>query len=230
MRPHGRLRRWFACSSWPIGRAISETKTAPFRRLSHSVARSPYLRRERRCPRLWRLFIFSLLFAIVAQITWSDDLTFQRVPRPVHFCNCGNHAWSALTRGYVTMVSPEDAHFLRARSWTAAENKKKKTVYARSTYTKLHREITAAPSGLLVDHHNGNGAENAQNARSHSDSTSKFKGVCWVTDAEKWCAQICKDGNRIQLGQFDEEIEAAKAYDAAALKLFGPYSKRNFAA
>jgi hypothetical protein len=167
---------------------------------------------------------------------------FQKLPRPVYFCNCGDHAWSALTKGFVTLVSPEDTHFLQDRAWTAIDSKQKtRPVYARSTYLRLHREIMKAPKKLVVDHWNGNGVDNrrpnlristvkqnSQNSRGHRDSSSKFKGVCWVTNMEIWLSQICIDDIRTIIGYFDDEVEAAKAYDAAALKLFGPYARLNF--
>lgn len=34
-------------------------------------------------------------------------------------CECGDHAWARLTRGYVTMVQPEDAWLLQQTSWHA---------------------------------------------------------------------------------------------------------------
>jgi hypothetical protein len=164
-----------------------------------------------------------------------------KLARPVSICNCQAHAWTVLTLGYVALVSPEDAHFLKSRKWTAAENKRKTLVYVRSTYTKLHREILDAPPKILVDHKNGNGLdnqrgnirlstnkENARNIPRHRDCSSRFKGVCWLTKPEMWLAQICKDGHRMHLGVFEDEIEAAKTYDTAALKLFGEFARLNF--
>lgn len=168
-------------------------------------------------------------------------MTFQRIPRPVHVCKCGNHAWTNLTKGYVTLVSPQDAHILRKRAWTALPAKKKRAVYARSTYTRLHRVIMDAPADVHVDHEDGNGLDNRRsnlrnadnqknsfNGRSHRDSTSKFKGVCKPKQSRKFVAQICVDGARSVIGYFDAEIDAAIAYDAAALKAFGEFARLNF--
>jgi hypothetical protein len=40
--------------------------------------------------------------------------------KPVaHLCVCGDHAWTPLTRGYVTLVDPDDADLLAAYCWEA---------------------------------------------------------------------------------------------------------------
>jgi hypothetical protein len=58
--------------------------------------------------------------------------------------------------------------------------------------------------------------------------TSRFKGVCWIEKRGKWYAQIQKEGERRRLGQFDDEIAAAEAYDEAARELFGEHAWLNF--
>ena len=40
------------------------------------------------------------------------------MPRPVFHCQCGDHAWAALTRGFITLVSPQDAWLLELRAWS----------------------------------------------------------------------------------------------------------------
>jgi hypothetical protein len=58
--------------------------------------------------------------------------------------------------------------------------------------------------------------------------TSRFKGVSWRAGEGKWAANIMKDGVAYRLGQFDDEIAAAQAYDEAARELYGALAYQNF--
>ena len=66
--------------------------------------------------------------------------------------------------------------------------------------------------------------ENMRNRRRERTSTSEYLGVCWDSSAAKWRAQI---GSRY-IGSFVCEIEAAKAYDAAAIHVYGEFANPNF--
>jgi len=106
---------------------------------------------------------------------------------------------------------------------------------------RLHRQIIEAPDGLLVDHRNGNGldnrrtnlriatqSQNMQNRQKRKNSTSRFIGVWFVKNKNRWESRITYQGKRIWLGRFDNEIEAAKTYDAAAKKYHGEFGRLNF--
>ena len=58
--------------------------------------------------------------------------------------------------------------------------------------------------------------------------SSKYKGVSWNKGVKKWLAQIGFNDKVIHLGQFGDEIEAAKVYDKAAKELFGDFAHTNF--
>ena len=100
------------------------------------------------------------------------------------------------------------------------------------TQKKLHRLITNAKTGEVVDHINGNGLDNRKcnlrlttqrgnnkNARKRRNAkTSNYKGTHFSKGESKWKAQIQVDGKKMSLGTYLTEIEAAKAYNRAALK------------
>ncbi|GAB4815454.1 hypothetical protein N2152v2_002500 [Parachlorella kessleri] len=58
--------------------------------------------------------------------------------------------------------------------------------------------------------------------------TSPYNGVSWDKRKHKWFSQIQQHGKRHFLGYFDDEVEAARAYDRAALRLYGASAQLNF--
>lgn len=69
--------------------------------------------------------------------------------------------------------------------------------------------------------------QNSTNKTSKVNSSSKYLGVSWHRDRQKWAASIRSNGSNY-LGIFSSEIEAAKAYDAAAKRLHGEFASLNF--
>jgi hypothetical protein len=113
---------------------------------------------------------------------------------------------------------------------------------SRQTKTvSMHREIMSAPAGLLVDHKNRDGLDNRRanlrlatysqnncNKLKRENTSSQFAGVCFNKRGKRWGASIGNKGERIFLGYFDSEIDAAKAYDIAAKKYHGEFARLNF--
>lgn len=170
--------------------------------------------------------------------------------RPVCLCNCGDHAWVILTRGMCALLDPEfqaaaskwDWHAsFDGKHWSARRKYKRRvegTVRHVSIYQ--HHMVLPPPHGFVVDHINGNSldnrsdnlrlatdAENATNKRNASTASSRYRGVCKIGD-QRWQALITKGGKQIYLGSFDDEAEAALAYDRAALTHHGEWARLNF--
>lgn len=97
------------------------------------------------------------------------------------------------------------------------------------------------PGPSLIDHKDINPSNNKiENLRKSTSSlnqantnkkagfTSKYKGVSWSNQSKKWKCGICVNAKQIHIGYFDSEIDAANAYDLAAIKYFGNHCKLNF--
>ena len=54
-----------------------------------------------------------------------------------------------------------------------------------------------------------------------SSGSSAYRGVYFVKAKGKYRASVGVPGKRIQVGNFDDEVEAARAYDQAALHHHG---------
>jgi len=106
----------------------------------------------------------------------------------------------------------------------------------------MHNCIIPVPDGYIIDHINHNGLDNrkknvrvatqAQNARNarypKKNCSSRYRGVWFNRQAKKWRASIVVNRKRKQIGYFKDEIQAATAYDRAAMKYFGEYAILNF--
>ena len=105
---------------------------------------------------------------------------------------------------------------------------------------QMHQMILNPGPGLETDHIDGDGLNNqmlnlrvatrSQNGcnRRTQRGTSKYKGVHWHKSSNKWMTRVMKDGERLFLGLFLNEIDAALSYDAAARKFHGEFARTNF--
>ena len=176
----------------------------------------------------------------------------RRPPRPtdpadVHRLeeHCELHVTRRDGTVHVILYDFADAEAVEARKWYVnPSNSVPGLFYARTSRQKadgkwghvsMHILLMGRP---LIDHINHNGldnrrnnlcyatkAQNAANTRVRSDSkASQFKGVGWRAHAGKWVARTRK----AHLGYFENEIDAARAYDRAAREEFGEYAYLNF--
>lgn len=161
-----------------------------------------------------------------------------------------------LTKGKVAYIDRADLHLVEDIPWyallvgstrrTNAKGKwyaaaqvkrdgKWKTIY-------MHRLIMGEPPGLKVDHRDGDGFNNrrsnlraathAQNIQasglsSRPNKTSQFKGVSLIKRSGRWNAVLRADGRDHRVGVYDDEIEAAVAWDDAARRLHGGFAVTN---
>lgn len=148
-----------------------------------------------------------------------------------------------LTQGYVALVDDQDYERVSQYNWYAA--KIKGNIYAVSSQgggegaVRLHRFILGLSGSIpWIDHKNHNGldcqrenlrlaspSQNQGNKRKQTSlSCSRYKGVTWAKEQQKWKATI----HHTYLGYFESEEDAAKAYDKAAKEYFKEYAFTNF--
>jgi len=150
----------------------------------------------------------------------------------------------SLSQGKVALVDDDDYERIKNIKFYTHHHCNK--WYARCSTDQdkkayLHTLLLNPNINKVCDHINGDGLDNrrcnlrivtvSQNLMNSSKpirkSSSCFKGVCWHKDTKKWQSQIKLNGCSYYLGLFQNEVDAAKAYDDAAILLFGEYAKLN---
>ena len=149
-----------------------------------------------------------------------------------------------LSQGKYAIVDPEDYEPLNKHKWHLM--KFKNTQYAVRiengfAIIHMHRQIMNPPKKMIVHHMNHDGLDNrrtnlrivtykqnAVNNKPAGKCTSKYKGVHWHKAKKKWQVALRHNRKKIYIGLFEDEHEAAKAYDTAAKKYHGEYAYLNF--
>jgi hypothetical protein len=166
-------------------------------------------------------------------------------------CRCG-YAYRRipLTQGKFAIVDPQDYKRLSRHKWYTSryshtcyairgqwspELKKRLTI-------SMHREIIDVPEDMFIDHINHNGLDNrranlrpatpAQNSRNarypKTNKSSKYRGVWYNKQNQKWRSVITVNRKKKQLGYFNSARDAAIAYDRAAKKYHKKFAITNF--
>jgi len=115
--------------------------------------------------------------------------------------------------------------------------------YASSCGKLLHRVILSVENEskkVQVDHINHdtldcrkenlrlcNNAQNQWNRKLCTRNSSGYKGVSYSKKDKIWMSRIRKNNKEIYIGSFANKIDAAIAYDNAAIKMFGEFANTN---
>lgn len=136
-----------------------------------------------------------------------------------------NLKWHLRRDGYVEAV------------WYDKNNKQQHTVLHETIIQLSGQEV---PIGYEIDHKNGDKlnclddnlrictyAQNQHNVQIRNSNTSGFKGVSWHKASKRWIAEIMNNRKKIYLGIFSIKEDAARAYNAAAIKYHGEFAQLN---
>jgi hypothetical protein len=153
-----------------------------------------------------------------------------------------------LGKGHVAVIDDEDADLVAGFKWYPMLIVRKylyaagwKEMPPGRFFVLLHRLIANAQPGQIVDHidrdpmncRKGNlrivtAHQNCWNAGPKGKGrTSKYKGVFFDKWAQRFVAQLMFNGKRIKIGYYKNEDDAARAYNAKAVELFGSFAYLN---
>lgn len=143
---------------------------------------------------------------------------------------------------YTILYSAEDEEIISPYRWSirfAPGNYPYAAARIDGKQVPMHRHILKPPKDMLVDHKNHDTLDNRrgnirpctrqQNMwnRKRTCGSSKYKGVSFETSKGKWRAEIYLNNERIYLGRYKSEIDAAKVYNEHAAKLYGEFACLN---
>lgn len=145
-----------------------------------------------------------------------------------------------LTQGKIAEIDDDDFELIGKYKWHAHRNWSGHW-YALTGFTLMHRLIMRPQVGEEIDHIDGNGLNNQRanlricqswqnkgNSRKSTGKSSKYKGVTWDKSRNRWTVHIHRENKQFFLGRFDNEREAAQAYDRAAREYFGEFARTNY--
>lgn len=104
----------------------------------------------------------------------------------------------------------------------------------------LHRALLNCPLGFEVDHRNHltldnrrsnlrlcTSSQNKHNMQIGRANKSGYKGVSRTKQGKPWMASIRHDGKTVYLGTYEGILQAAEAYNQAAVRFFGEFAQLN---
>lgn len=153
-----------------------------------------------------------------------------------------------LTKGYFAKVDDEDFDRLSAFKWqvsriaagvTVLYAKRGEWINGKMVTRLMHKDITGAANYQEIDHVDLDGlnnqksnlrfataVQNCQNRKTRKHA-NPFKGVHFHKRIGKYQAAITVNKSRKHLGYFEKAEDGAIAYDCAAIKYFGEFSRTN---
>lgn len=153
-----------------------------------------------------------------------------------------------LSQGKFTIVDDEDyERLISMGKWSygngyavRVSNVIKDDGSKKSISINMSQVVIQSKKGVIVDHINRDRldnrkcnlrvctrTENNRNVGKKSTSAGRFKGVFWNKKAKIWYVRIGVNGKSKYIGCFKDDIEAARAYNEAAIKYHGEFANLN---
>jgi HNH endonuclease len=159
--------------------------------------------------------------------------TGQTIPASMKLIPLSNSSLKAI-------VSDRDYKLVKGRTWRLRPDKRTNYAVADTNTRRFWMHRVIKPGLPQIDHKDRNGLNNQRsNLRGCTTSqnqanrvkcvagSSRYKGVSWSQEHRRWKAAIKKDGQPFFGGHHRREIDAARAYNRMAKKLFGPFARIN---
>jgi len=141
--------------------------------------------------------------------------------------------------GLYAYVDAPDYEWLSQYNWSFCNDYAAR--YAKGKPIYMHREIMNTPENKVVDHIDRNRLnncrsnlrnctlpENTRNRTKCIGSSSQYWGVSYGKRSQRYSSGIKFAGKSLWLGYYDDDEEAARAYDRKAVELFGEFARLNF--
>lgn len=152
-----------------------------------------------------------------------------------------------LSQGKIALIDDEDFKLVAKYTWCANFDRKNWYAVNAKYRLRMHRIIMKAKPGQIIDHKDLNTlnnqkhnlrlcthSQNNSNRKAKKNGSSKYLGVCVAYQKTEgriykyYRAGIVHNHKKHFLGLFKDEVKAAEAYNAAAIRLHGKeYSNLN---
>lgn len=148
---------------------------------------------------------------VIMPLRWSDKQVIFNTNHLIDVFDASDY-WTN-SRGYAMFTKSDGTIYLHKVISKNVEVDHKD----RNTYNNLDSNLRPATRSQNM----------ANRQKMSGKASSRYKGVSWRKDMQKWGAQIRFNKKLISLGFFKIEEDAAKAYNKKAIELFGEFSCLN---